>query len=87
MGRTCVRDHRPEHSLGDERWLNGCAQCEIDRLVARVERLRGLCKTAIGMLHDADRTSDAEKIHALVGDMEARALERMTPNVRANGLP
>lgn len=20
MGRTCVKDHRPEHSLGDERW-------------------------------------------------------------------
>jgi len=40
MGRICVKDHRPEHSLGDERWLNGCAQCEIERLYAELDRQR-----------------------------------------------
>ena len=34
MGRVCINDHRPEHSLGDESWLNGCAQCEVERLRA-----------------------------------------------------
>jgi hypothetical protein len=28
---------------------------ELTRLVDRVERLRGLCKSAVGMLHDAGR--------------------------------
>jgi hypothetical protein len=32
MGRVCINDHRPEHSLGGDGWLNGCAQCEIERL-------------------------------------------------------
>jgi hypothetical protein len=32
MGRVCIKDHRPEHSLGNDKWLNGCAQCEIELL-------------------------------------------------------
>ena len=35
MGRTCINDHRPEHSIdsvGSEGWLNNCAQCELERL-------------------------------------------------------
>jgi O-succinylbenzoate synthase len=44
---------------------------ETLRLRTRVEALRGLCKTAVGMLRDADRTKDAETIHALIGDMES----------------
>lgn len=31
MGRTCIKDHRPEHSLGRLEWVNGCAQCELER--------------------------------------------------------
>ena len=34
MGRVCINDHRPEHSLGGDGWLNGCAQCEVERLRA-----------------------------------------------------
>ena len=46
-------------------------QCaERVRLVSRIERLRGLCKTAVGMLHDAGRDDDAEVISELIGDME-----------------
>lgn len=40
MGRTCINDHRPEHSLGDPAWHNGCAQCEIERLRAERDALR-----------------------------------------------
>lgn len=43
---------------------------EIKRQRARIESLRGLCKTAVGMLRDADRDADAETIAALIGDME-----------------
>jgi hypothetical protein len=39
MGLTCIKEHRPEHSLWDERWKNGCAQCEIERLLAANEDL------------------------------------------------
>jgi hypothetical protein len=42
---------------------------ERDAVLRNIERLRGLCKTAVGMLHDADRTKDAETIHALIGDI------------------
>ena len=51
---------------------------EIGRLVHRVERLRGLCKTSVGMLRDAGRDADADCVHALIGDMEARALQWLT---------
>jgi len=62
MGRTCIADHRPDFSLDTSAgWRNGCAQCEIIRLRARVNSLIGLCKTIIGILYDAD----------LVGDIEA----------------
>lgn len=46
------------------------------RLIDRVERLRGLCKTAVGMLRDAGRDADAELIHGLIGDMEDGALRQ-----------
>jgi hypothetical protein len=36
----------------------------------RVESLRGLCKTAVGYLHDAGRDAEADQVHALIGDME-----------------
>lgn len=32
MSRVCINDHRAEQSLGDPRWMNGCAQCELERL-------------------------------------------------------
>ena len=34
MGRVCINDHRPEHSMGGDGWANGCAQCELDKLRA-----------------------------------------------------
>jgi hypothetical protein len=34
MGLTCIKDHRPAQSLGNEDYLNGCAQCEVERLRA-----------------------------------------------------
>ena len=38
MGQTCIKDHRPQNSIDHERgWLNGCAQCEIERLRALLE--------------------------------------------------
>lgn len=43
---------------------------EIKRLKDRIERLRGLAKTAVGMLHDRNADDDAELIQALIGDME-----------------
>jgi hypothetical protein len=39
MGRTCIKDHRPDHSLGNGEWLNGCAQCEVERLRAFVAQV------------------------------------------------
>ena len=45
------------------------------RLIDRVERLRGLAKTAVGMLRDAGRDADAEIIYGYIGDMEAGALK------------
>lgn len=43
---------------------------EAARLRLRVESLRGLCKTAVGLLHDAERDEDADMVAALIGDME-----------------
>jgi hypothetical protein len=43
---------------------------EIDRLRNRVERLRGLCKSASGWLLDADDVEHSEIVLDLVGDME-----------------
>lgn len=50
---------------------------ELTRLVDRVERLRGLCKSAAGWLFDAGRHEEAERVLKLVGDMEDAALARM----------
>jgi len=44
---------------------------ELARMRARIERLRGLCKTAVGFLRDADAVEQANEIAALIGDMEA----------------
>ena len=44
---------------------------EVRRLHARVERLRGLCKSASGWLLDAGDIDNSEAILGLVGDMEA----------------
>jgi len=43
---------------------------EIERLRNRVERLRGLCKSASGWLLDADDVEHSEIVLDLVGDME-----------------
>ena len=43
---------------------------EAIRLRDRVERLRGLCKTATGYLHDAGMDVEANAIYELIGDME-----------------
>lgn len=58
---------------------------ELTRLVDRVERLRGLCKSAVGMLHDAGRDTDADEIRALIGDMEDLALARIPKRCRKCG--
>ena len=43
---------------------------DLKRLRRRVEKLRGLCKTAVGMLHDCEAHDDAQRISKLIGDME-----------------
>ena len=43
---------------------------KIARLRDRVERLRGLCKSAVGALRDQDAYEIASEIEALIGDME-----------------
>lgn len=43
---------------------------EVRRLHNRVERLRGLCKTASGWLLDVGRLKEADEVLRLVGDME-----------------
>jgi hypothetical protein len=43
---------------------------EVHRLRGRVESLRGLCKTAAGWLEDASCPDQAERVLALIGDME-----------------
>ena len=45
MGRTCINDHRPEHSMGDERWLTRCAQCEVERLAKALAECSGALQT------------------------------------------
>ena len=46
------------------------AQRDLIRMRGRIESLRGLLKTAVGMLHDSGRDADADEIHALIVDME-----------------
>lgn len=46
---------------------------EIDRLRHRVERLRGLCKSASGWLLDAGDTVNSEIVLDLIGDAEELA--------------
>ena len=70
MSRVCIKDHRADYWFGNDEWVNGCAQCELERMRDRIESLRGLCKTAVGMLRDAGRDQDAETIAARIGDME-----------------
>lgn len=48
MGRSCIRDHRPEQSLGNSEWLNGCAQCEVERLRANIGGIRMSLAAALG---------------------------------------
>ena len=48
MGRTCISDHRPDHSLGNSEWLNGCAQCEVERLRADIGDIRISLAAALG---------------------------------------
>ena len=43
---------------------------ELRRMRDRIERLRGLCKTAVGYLRDADDYKQADEVAALIGDME-----------------
>jgi len=45
------------------------ANSENTRLRLRVEQLRGLCKSAVGMLKD-DYPMMAEEIYEQIGDME-----------------
>lgn len=45
---------------------------ESARRRQRIEGLRGLCKTAVGMLRDADAVKDASAIARLIGDMEPK---------------
>jgi hypothetical protein len=53
-------------------------QREIRRMRDRIERLRGLCKSASGWLLDAGDSANSEVILGLVGDME----KPLGPNVR-----
>ncbi len=43
----------------------------IGRMRDRIERLRGLCKSASGWLLDAGDTEHSKKVLDMVGDMEA----------------
>lgn len=44
---------------------------ERKRLRDRVERLRGLCKSAVGYLSEAGAYGDADKIDKMIGTAEA----------------
>ena len=54
---------------GDQMALDALAR-EVRRLHDRVERLRGLCKSASGWLLDAGDIDNSAAILGLVGDME-----------------
>jgi len=43
MGITCKNDHRAAHSMGNERWMNGCAQCEIERIDGVIKERLATC--------------------------------------------
>lgn len=42
----------------------------IECLVTRINRLRGLCKSAVGIIYDAGLIDDAEAIAQQIGDLE-----------------
>ena len=62
--RALSRHEHSDASIGTD------AADEFARMRARIESLRGLCKTAVGMLHDAGSTAEADQVQALIGDME-----------------
>lgn len=73
------------HELVALHCVNGALRVDADelhRLRARVNRLRGLCKSAAGWLLDADDIEHHEIVLDLIGDMEPYA-----PCARAPGTP
>ena len=52
------------------------ARADAERLGDRVESLRGLCKSAVGALRDADAPNVATEIAELIGDMEHKSAAR-----------
>jgi len=43
---------------------------KLKKMRDRIESLRGLCKTAVGYLRDANAFHQADEIASLIGDME-----------------
>lgn len=68
--------HAEAESAGttmEKKMLSMGAAYEIERLADRVNRLRGLCKSASGWLLDAGDVKNSEAILKLIGDMEPGA--------------
>ena len=71
MGLVCIKDHRTEHSLCDESWLNGCAQCEVERLraeIAQWEKLRDPVMLHANLLRGIPGQLDRATFLHLAGD-------------------
>lgn len=59
------------------------AASEIKSLRGRIERLRGLCKSASGWLLEAGDIEHSELVLDLAGDMEVRTLAETIEALRA----
>lgn len=78
MVRACIRDHRHEHSFGNSEWLNGCAQCEAERLTDLAHRLRDelarehadhaeTVRDTLSIV--AERRAEIDRLRADIGDI------------------
>lgn len=65
MGRTCVRDHRADHLLGNPEWLNGCAQCEV-------EHIRMSLAAALGWPRGVDGEPTLDELLRMVAEWRRR---------------
>lgn len=62
-------NEEPNRPVDLEALAELCA--DYDRLCDRIERLRGLCKSASGWLLDAGDVEHSDIVLGLVGDMES----------------
>ena len=66
-------DSIAEHAENEQREEYAAQDAELVRMRERIERLRGLCKSLVGMLRAAggdEWIAEAEICQALIGDME-----------------